>query len=121
MELTFGDACSLVEAALNGTARPALVAELSQAQSLRHALLRLRVWDDGRADDNLDAVNQLLGYLQGPNGSGQRFADDAETVMLIATSHFELDDGAYDRLLDRARSLNAAHRTALARVHAASL
>ena len=41
--------------------------------------------------------------------------------MLIATSHFELDDGAYDRLLDRARTLNARHRAALARVHAASL
>jgi hypothetical protein len=59
--------------------------------------------------------------MQGAGGSGQRFADDAATLLLIATSHFELDDGAYDRLLDRARTLNRSHRRALAFAHAASL
>lgn len=85
------------------------------------ALLSLRVWDEGNADDNLDTIDQLLGHLQGPHGSGQRFAANAETLLLIATSHFELQEGAYDRLLDRTRTLNRVHRTALALVHAGSL
>jgi hypothetical protein len=85
------------------------------------AMLTLRIWDAGDANGNLDRVDHLLGLLHGAGGSGQRFADDAATLLLIATSHFELDDGAYDRLLDRARTLNPAHRRPLAVVHAASL
>jgi len=85
------------------------------------AMLTLRVWDEGNQDQNLDRVNHLVAVLQGPGGSGQRFADDAATLLLIATSHFELDEGAYDRLLDRARALSRPHRTALAHIHAASL
>jgi hypothetical protein len=85
------------------------------------ALLSLRVWDEGRPDEHLDAVDRLLELLQGTHGSGHRFADDAATLMLVATAHFELDDAAYDRLLERARHLNQPHRAALGRVHAASL
>jgi hypothetical protein len=85
------------------------------------ALLTLRVWDDGNANENLDRVNRLLVLLQGAGGSGQRFAEDAGTLLLIATSHFELDEGAYDRLLDRARTLSRTHRRSLALVHAGSL
>jgi hypothetical protein len=85
------------------------------------AMLTLRVWDEGDANTNLDRVDRLLDQLQGSGGSGQRFADNAATLLLIATSHFELDDGAYDRLLDRSRTLNRAHRRALALIHAASL
>jgi hypothetical protein len=85
------------------------------------AVLTLRIWDDGDADDNFDRVDRLLELLQGPGGSGHRFADDAATLLVFATSHFELDEGAYDRLLDRARTLGPRHRRALAVVHAGSL
>ncbi len=36
-------------------------------------------------------------------GSGQRFADDAETLMLLATSHYEPGEQGYARLLERVR------------------
>jgi hypothetical protein len=85
------------------------------------ALLSLRVWDEGNADDNLDRVNQLLGDLQGPNGSGQQFADNAETLLLVGTSHFEMQERGYDKLLQRVRALNRVHRTNVALTHAASM
>src|SRR3954469_20335540 len=43
------------------------------------ALLSLRIWDEGDADANLDRLNHLVAELQGPDGGGQRFVDDAET------------------------------------------
>ena len=46
------------------------------------ALLSLRVWDEGDADARLRRLGQLLEQLQGPNGSGQRFAANAETLLL---------------------------------------
>jgi hypothetical protein len=85
------------------------------------ALLSLRIWDEGHADDNLDRVNQLLRDLQGPNGSGHRFAANAETLILIATSHFEIQERGYGKLLERVRALNRAHRTNVALTHAASI
>src|SRR5712691_11854503 len=78
------------------------------------ALLSLRIWDNGDADANLDRLNQLLCELQGSNGSGQRFVDNAETLILIATSHFELHERGYEKLLERTRTLNDAHRTNIA-------
>lgn len=85
------------------------------------ALLSLRIWDEGDADDHLDALNRLLRDLQGPHGSGQPFADDGETLMLVATSHYERADQAYDTLLEKARGLNRSHLAKLALVHAASM
>ncbi len=85
------------------------------------SLLSLRIWDDGNADENLDRLNQLLRDLQGPNGSGQQFAHDAETLMLIATSHFELEERGYHTLLENVRTLSPAHQTNIALGHAASL
>src|SRR6266566_1913084 len=85
------------------------------------ALLSLKVWDEGDADENLDRIARLLACLQGSGGSGQRFAADAETLLLIATSHYELYDGAYDRLLDKVRTLNEIHRRNVALGHAASI
>ena len=84
-------------------------------------LLSLRIWDEGDADDNLDRLDRLLRSLQGPGGSGQRFVDDGETLMLIATSHFELHDRGYAGLLARAKTLNQSHRTKIALGHAASM
>jgi hypothetical protein len=46
----------------------------------------------------------------------QRFTDNAETLILIATSHFELHERGYETLLTRTRSLGDAHRTAIALV-----
>lgn len=85
------------------------------------ALLSLRIWDEGNADANLDRLDQLLQNLQGPDGSGQRFASNAETLMLIATAHYELDERAFVTLLERVRTLNQSHRTHVALVHALSM
>jgi hypothetical protein len=85
------------------------------------ALFSLRIWDDGDADAHLGQVGRLLAALQGSNGSGQPFVDNPETLLLIATSHFELHERGYGALLTRARTLNAAHRTNIALGHAASI
>ena len=85
------------------------------------ALFSLRIWDEGDADANLDRLSRLLRTLQGSDGSGQLFAANAETLILIATSHFELQERGYDKLLARVRTLNDGHRTGIALGHAASM
>ena len=85
------------------------------------SLLTLRVWDEGDADANLDRVGALLRLLQGPGGSGQRFSDDGETLLLIATAHYEREEWGYGRLLSRIRTLDRRHRTAVALGHAAAM
>jgi hypothetical protein len=85
------------------------------------ALLSLRIWDDGDADANLERIDRLLGDLQGADGSGQHFVDDAETLILIATSHFELHERGYEKLLARTQMLNERHRAAIALGHAVSM
>jgi hypothetical protein len=84
-------------------------------------LLSLRIWDDGDADENLDRLTTLLDALQGPNGSGQRFVTNADTLILIATSHFEVVERGYDKLLRRVKTLNRAHQTNVALGHASSM
>jgi hypothetical protein len=85
------------------------------------ALLSLRVWDEGDADKRLDRVEALLQTLQGPGGSGQRFVADAETLILMATSHFEVVEIGYEKLLARVRTLGARHQRNVALGHAASM
>jgi hypothetical protein len=85
------------------------------------ALLSLRIWDEGDADANLDRLNALVSALQGADGSGQRFVDDAETLILIATSHFEIVERGYGALLDRVRTLNREHRVRIALAHTVSM
>ena len=85
------------------------------------ALFSLRIWDDGQPDRNLDRLGQLLELLQGPRGSGQLFAADAETLILIATSHFELEERGYDLLLTRVKTLNRAHQARVALGHAVTM
>ena len=85
------------------------------------ALLSVRVWDDGDPDANLDRVDRLLTLLQGPNGSGQPFAADAATLLLIATSHYEMYERGYGVLLEQVRTLNGRHQTRVAVGHAASM
>jgi hypothetical protein len=82
------------------------------------ALLAMRAWDEGDPNRNLDRVNDLLRLLQGAGGSGQAFSDDAETLLLIATSHFEIDETGYDRLLVRVKTLDEEHRFRVAMGHA---
>ena len=85
------------------------------------ALLSVRLWDEGDPDENLDRVERLLGLLQGSGGSGQPFAADAETLLLIATSHYEMYERGYAVLLEQVRTLNARHQTNIALGHAASM
>ena len=84
-------------------------------------LLALRAWDEGDADANLDRIDALLTQLQGSDGSGQAFANNVETLLLLATSHFELHERGYALLLDRVRALNPRHQLAIALGHAASM
>jgi hypothetical protein len=85
------------------------------------ALLALRIWDEGDPDANLDRLDGLLAELQGPNGSGQRFVDDADTLILIATSHYEIVERGYDALLDRTKTLSRVHRLRIALAHTVSM
>jgi hypothetical protein len=80
-------------------------------------LLSLRIWDGGSADDNLDRLGRLLERLQGPDGSGHRFAAHAGTLILIATAHYELEERGYDALLEKVTTLDAGHRSAIALDH----
>lgn len=84
-------------------------------------LLSLRLWDDGDPDRNFDRLNLLLRRLQGEGSGGQRFVDDAATLILIATSHFEVVEIGYEKLLANVRALHPSHQTAIALTHAASI
>jgi hypothetical protein len=83
-------------------------------------LLSLRVWDEGDPDANLDRLQSLLDRLQ-DEGSGQPFVADAETLLLVATSHFELAERGYDALLARVHTLDRAHQARVALGHASSM
>ena len=85
------------------------------------ALLSVRVWDEGDPDANIDRVDHLLQLLQGTDGSGQPFAADAETLLLIATSHYEMYERGYAVLLDNVRTLDDRHQTNIALGHAVSM
>jgi hypothetical protein len=85
------------------------------------SLLTVRIWDAGDADANLDRVDRLLDLLQGPDGSGHLFVDNAATLLLVATAHYESDERAYASLLERVRTLNDDHRACLALDHAGCL
>jgi len=84
-------------------------------------LLALRAWDGGDADENLDRVGALLDQVQGADGSGQLFVTHVETLILLATSHFELHERGYALVLDRVRALNRRHRLQIALGHATSM
>lgn len=85
------------------------------------ALLAMRAWDTAEPGHNLDRVSELLRELQGEQGSGQRFADNAETLLLIGTSHYEPREEGYAKLLARARALPDTNRTAMALTHAQAM
>jgi len=83
-------------------------------------LRSLRLWDGGDPDAHLDRLQALLDRLQ-TGGGGQPFVRDAETLLLVASSHFELSEAGYETLLARTRTLNRAHRSRIALGHASSM
>jgi hypothetical protein len=83
------------------------------------ALLAVGAWREGDANRNLDETTRLLGLLQGEKGSGHQFVGNAETLIVIATSHFEPDENAYRELLSNVSSLDDPHRTTCALAYAA--
>jgi hypothetical protein len=85
------------------------------------ALLSLRIWDEGSPDENLDRLDRALRDLSGPRGSGQKFVATAETLVPVATSHFETDVKAYERLLEKVKRLSEPHRRRFALVYAGIL
>lgn len=112
----------LIERRGEQPARPTVLAILLDYYFMHVlALLSVRVWDEGDPNRNLDRVGGLLALLQGEGGSGQRFAADAETLLLIGTSHYEMYERGYAVLLAQTRGLDAAHRTRVALGHAASM
>lgn len=85
------------------------------------ALMVMRAWDEGDPNRNLDRITGLLRHLQGPLGSGHQFVARAETLLLMAISHFHPDESAYPRLLEKIRTLDRAHRVHFALAQAAIL
>jgi len=85
------------------------------------SLLTMRVWDDGDPNQNLARIDAMLADLQGPYGSGQQFASDAETLMLIGTSHYEPEEWGYAKLLAKARTLDDVHQFRVGLGHASSM
>lgn len=85
------------------------------------ALLAVRAWDVGSPEHNLDRVTRLMEAVHGPHGSGHRFVDDAEMLLILATSHYEPLEHGYDLMLDRCRNLDAPHRARVAIGHAQTM
>jgi hypothetical protein len=82
------------------------------------SLLALRVWDTGDADRAFDRIGALTDLLQGKEGSGHPFVGDPETLLLLATSHFEPDERGYVTLLDRVKTLSPKRQRAVGLGHA---
>ena len=82
------------------------------------SLLALRAWDTDDPDRALGRAGMLMELLQGPHGSAQPFVGDPETLLLLATSHFEPDERGYVTLLDRVRGLSAERQLAVGLGHA---
>jgi hypothetical protein len=102
-------------------ARHALSVLLDQYFLSVVSLLAVRAWDEGDANANLDRVTRLLGTLQGPGGSGQRFVDDAASLLMLAISHYHPQEQAYDVLLRKIWSLDERHQLGVAAACAATL
>ena len=84
-------------------------------------LLAVRVWDEDDPDGALDRVTSLLRLLQGPHGSRHRFADDGETLIMLAISQFHPYELAYDRLIEKIWTLSPEHVRRFALVSTAVL
>lgn len=85
------------------------------------ALFAIRIWDDGDPGINFDRLNSLGETLQGPGGSGQPFTFSGATLLVIAGSHYEAEDRAYDALLEKVQTLSPSRRAAIALAHVQAL
>jgi len=85
------------------------------------SLLALRVWDTPDPEAAFTRVAHLTDLLQGEHGSGQPFVGDAETLLLVATSHYEPDERGYQTLLQQVRTLSPARQLAVGMGHAGSM
>lgn len=85
------------------------------------ALCAMRVWDSDDPDAALSRISDLVEALQGGHGSGHHFVRDAETLLIYALSQFHPEEHAYDRVIDRVRSLGAGHQLRFSKVSASVL
>jgi hypothetical protein len=79
-------------------------------------LIAVRAWDDGDPDAILDRVTALVTRLNQSNGGRHSFVDDAETLLLVAVSHYHPQEVAYDALLERVHALGDDRQLRLALV-----
>ncbi len=69
------------------------------------ALLTVRAWDEGNADDNLKAIDALIQDVNGQGGSGHSVVDDAGTLLILAVAYYHPEESAYDDLLAKVWTL----------------
>ncbi len=84
-------------------------------------LIVVRAWDEGDTNDNLDRVSSLLHALQRHDSSNCRFVTDAETLLLLAVSHYHPDEAVYEQIARRFDALTDARRRRMAEACAAVL
>jgi hypothetical protein len=94
--------------------RASLAILLDQYFLMLLSLLAVRAWDDGDPNRNLERVSALIRAVQGKDGSGRAFVDDAETLLFLAVSYYHPNEDSYGRLLERVRRLDDAHRMRIA-------
>ncbi len=75
-------------------------------------LCAMRAWDAGDPVAYLERVDGLVRLLQGPAGSGHRFVEHAETLLVLGVSQFHPEEAAYDRLIEKIWGLDAPDRRA---------
>jgi len=84
-------------------------------------LCAMRAWDADDPNVALSRISLLIDALQGAQGSGHHFVRDAETLLIYALSQFHPEEQAYDRVIDRVRTLDASHQLAFSTVSASVL
>lgn len=85
------------------------------------ALVAMRAWEEEDASQCIDHVGELLDRLNGPDGSGRPLVADPHSLLFLAVSHFHPDEHAYDRLLEKVRTLEEGHPERFAHAVAAIL
>lgn len=85
-------------------------------------LLAMRAWDAENPTAYFDRVDGLIERLQGAGGSGHRFVEHAETLLVLGVSQFHPEEAAYDRLVEKVWALDSeARRVRFARLGTAVL
>lgn len=84
-------------------------------------LIVVRAWDEGDTNDNLDRATSLLRILHGHDSGNCRFVDDAETLLLLAVSHYHPEEHVYEQIARRFDALTGVRRRRMAEACAAVL